>query len=111
MIPALRQQFNANFTQEKYQRLLKLLEERCGTPVKFRVCETPCFLPKALIDQMSDYGKELIQQLNNIEYRKASSAAIPDRFKVPARIPETSFYTGGFWTGARQVRQVAAQAG
>jgi hypothetical protein len=83
MIPALRQQFNANFTPEKYQRLLKLLEERCGTPVKFRVCETPCFLPKALIDQMSDYGKELIQQLDNIEYRKASSAAIPDRFKVP----------------------------
>jgi hypothetical protein len=83
MIPALRQHFNANFTPEKYQRLLKLLEERCGTPVKFRVCETPCFLPKALIDQMSEYGKALIQQLNNIEYRKASSAAIPDQFKVP----------------------------
>jgi hypothetical protein len=83
MIPASRQQFNANFTPEKYQRLLKLLEERCGTPVKFRVCETPCFLPKAPIEQMSEYGKELIQQLNNIEYRKASSVAIPDRFKVP----------------------------
>ena len=53
MIPALRQQFNANYTPEKYQRLLKLLEERCGTPVKFRVCETPCFLPKPLLDQMS----------------------------------------------------------
>ena len=83
MIPALRQQFNANYTQEKYQRLLKLLEERCGTPVKFRVCETPCFLPKPLLDQMSEYGKELIQQLNSIEYRKASSAAIPDQFRVP----------------------------
>jgi len=83
MIPALRQQFNANYTPEKYQRLLKLLEERCGTPVKFRVCETPCFLPKALLDQMSEYGKELIQQLNGIEYRKASSAAIPDQFRVP----------------------------
>jgi hypothetical protein len=83
MIPALRQQFNANYTLEKYQRLLKLLEERCGTPVKFRVCETPCFLPKPLLDQMSEYGKELIQQLNSIEYRKASSAAIPDQFRVP----------------------------
>ena len=83
MIPALRQQFNANFTPEKYQRLLKVMEERCGTPVKFRVCETPCLLPKPLLDQMSEYGKELIQQLNSIEYRKASSAAIPDEFKVP----------------------------
>ena len=83
MIPALRQQFNANYTPEKYQRLLKLLEERCGTPVKFRVCETPCFLPKSLLDQMCEYGKELVQQLNGIDYRKASSAAIPEQFKVP----------------------------
>ncbi len=83
MIPALRQQFNANYTPEKYQRLLKLLEERCGTPVKFRVCETPCFLSRPLLDLMSEYGKELIQQLNSIEYRKASSAAIPDQFRVP----------------------------
>jgi hypothetical protein len=83
MIPALRQQFNANFTPEKYQRLLKVMEERCGAPVKFSVCETPVFLPKQLLDQMCNYGKELIQQLNSIEYRKASSAAIPEQFKVP----------------------------
>jgi hypothetical protein len=83
MIPALRQQFNANYTPEKYQRLLKLLEERCGAPVRFRVCETPCFLPRPLLDQMCEYGKELIQQLNSIEYRKASSTAIPDEFRVP----------------------------
>ena len=60
MIPALRQQFNANFTPDKYQRLLKVMEERCGAPVKFRVCETPVFLPRPLLDQMCEYGKELI---------------------------------------------------
>ena len=91
MIPALRQQFNATFTTEKYQRLLKLLEERCGTPVKFRVCETPCFLPKTLLDQMSEYGKELIHQLNSIEYRKTSAEAIPAQFKVPRETPRPSF--------------------
>ncbi len=83
MIAVLRQQFNANYTPEKYQRLLKLLEERCGTPVKFRVCETPCFLPKPLLHQMAEYGGELVQQLNGIDYRKASSAAIPEQFRVP----------------------------
>ena len=91
MIPALRQQFNANYAPEKYHRLLKLLEERCGTPVKFRVCETPCFLPRPLLDQMAEYGKELIQQLNSIEYRKASSAAIPDQFRVPREPPRPLF--------------------
>ena len=83
MIPALRQQFNANFAPERYQRLLKLMAERCGTQVQFRVCETPIFLPKPLLNQMCDYGKELIHQLNNIEYRKTSSPAIPEQFRVP----------------------------
>jgi hypothetical protein len=91
MIPALRQQFDANFSPEKYQRLLKLMEKRCGAPVKFRVCETPVFLPKPLLDQMCDYGKELIHQLNSIDYRKASSDAIPEQFKVPRESPRPLF--------------------
>jgi hypothetical protein len=91
MIPGLRQRFNANYNSEKYQRLLKVMEERCGAPVKFRVCETPVFLPKALLDQMCEYGKELIQQLNGIEYRKASSEAIPEQFKVPREPPRPLF--------------------
>ena len=91
MIPALRQQFNANFTPEKYQRLLKFMEERCGTPIKFRLCETPCFLPKPLLDQMTQYGKELVQQLNGLEYRKASFDAIPPDFNVPNESPHPMF--------------------
>jgi hypothetical protein len=91
MISALRQQFNATYAPEKYERLLKVMEERCGTPVKFRVCETPVFLPKPLLDQMCEYGRELIQQLNGIEYRKASSEAIPEQFKVPREAPRPLF--------------------
>ena len=91
MIPALRQQFNANFTPEKYQAFLKLMEERCGTPVKFQVSETPCFFPKPLLDQMSRYGKELIQQLGGLEYRKASFEAIPPDFNVPRESPHPLF--------------------
>jgi hypothetical protein len=91
MIPALRQQFNANFTPEKYQKLLKLMEERCGSPIKFRLCETPCFFPKPLLDQMTQYGRELIQQLNGLEYRKASFDAIPPDFNVPNETPHPMF--------------------
>jgi hypothetical protein len=91
MIPELRQLFNANFTPEKYQRFLKVMEERCGTPVKFRVSETPCFFPKQLLEQMSKYGKELIRQLDSLEYRKASFASIPPEFKVPHEAPHPLF--------------------
>jgi hypothetical protein len=91
MIPALRQQFNANFTREKYQTFLKLMEERCGAPVPFQISETPCFFPKPLLDQMSEYGKALIQQLGGLEYRKASFDAIPSDFNVPREAPHPMF--------------------
>jgi len=91
MVPALRQQFNSTFTREKYQAFLTLLEERCGAPVKFQISETPCFFPKPLLDQMSQYGEELIRQLGGLEYRKASFEAIPPDFNVPRESPHPMF--------------------
>jgi len=91
MIPSLRKQFNANYTPEKYQTFLQLMDERCGAPVQFRMAETPCFFPKPLLDQMSEYGKELIHQLGSLEYRKTSFAAIPAEFNVPHEAPHPMF--------------------
>lgn len=84
MIPALRHEFNSNFTPQKYRALLDGMERACGTPIKFRLCETPCFFPKPLLDQMSQYGKELIEQLvNNPSYHAISNQSIPAEFNVP----------------------------
>jgi hypothetical protein len=91
MIESFRQRFNAKFTAEKYQKFLKVMEERCGTAVKFRVSETPCFFPKALLEQMAEYGKELIHQLESLEYRKQSFRAIPAEFNVPHEAPHPMF--------------------
>jgi len=92
MIPTLRQEFNANFTQQKYDALLRRMEERCGTPVQFRLSETPCFFPKSLLDRMSEDGKELISQLvNSSEYHAKSSESIPPEFNVPNEAPHPMF--------------------
>lgn len=91
MIPSLRQPFNASFTPHKYQALLKLMAERCGAPVNFRLAETPCFLPQALLAQMSRYGEELIRQLDTDQYRKASFESIPPEFDVPHESPHPLF--------------------
>lgn len=91
MIPSLRQRFNANFTPQKYQQFLKLMEERCGARVEFRISETPCFFPKPLLDQMANYGEELIHQLETPEYHAASSTAIPPDFNVPHEDPHPMF--------------------
>jgi hypothetical protein len=91
MIPSLRQPFNANYTPEKFQAFQKRMAEACGMAVPFRLCETPCFFPKSLLDQMSQYGKELIHQLNSLEYRKASFQSIPPEFNVPRETPHPLF--------------------
>jgi hypothetical protein len=84
MIASLRRQFNYNFSPEKYQSFLRSVEDACGTQVQFRLCETPCFFPKALLDRMAEDGKELIRQLvENPEYLRKSDSSIPNEFRVP----------------------------
>lgn len=84
MIRPLREQFNQSFTPAKYQRFLSELDARCGTHVKFRNCETPCFFPGDLLDKMARYGKELTHQLlDNPDYLAASGHEIPPQYRVP----------------------------
>ena len=92
MIPALREAFNRNFLPETYQQLLKNLEASAGTPIAFRVSETPCFFPKALLDQMAEYGRDLVLQLvNNPEYLRASDATVPPQYNVANESPRPMF--------------------
>jgi hypothetical protein len=92
MIPALREAFNRNFQPETYQQLLKNLEAAAGTPIAFRVSETPCFLPKALLDQMVEYGQDLVLQLvNNPEYHRASEVTVPPQYNVASESPRPMF--------------------
>jgi hypothetical protein len=83
MIPTFRKQFNSAFTPEQYQRFLRRIDDACGTHVQFRLSETPCFFPKALLERMAEDGKELIRQLvESAEYRARSDASIPAEFRV-----------------------------
>jgi len=84
MIPSLREQFNKTFTPEKYQALLRRVDDLSGTRVQFRLSETPCFFPRELLERMARDGKELIRQLvESPDYRAKSDEAVPAEFKVP----------------------------
>jgi hypothetical protein len=92
MIPSLRKRFNDGFTPEKYRAFLRRVDEACGTHVQFRLSETPCFFPKALIDRMASDGQALIRQLvDNPAYRAKSDEAVPAEFKVPNEAPHPMF--------------------
>ena len=92
MIPTYRQSFNAGFTPAKYQQFKRTMTERCGMEVPFRMSETPCFFPKAMLDRMGEDGKALICQLvENPEYHKRSEASLPAQFRVPNESPHPMF--------------------
>lgn len=83
MIPELRAQYNAHFTNTRYQQFLQALEAAAGVKIEFRPCETPVFLPLDLLAEMQRAGKELIAQLCTPEYLAASERAIPAAFHAP----------------------------
>jgi hypothetical protein len=92
MVPALREEFNRKYTPEKYRQFLAVLDKACGTHVGFRVSETPCFVPKTLLDQMAQYGRELVLQLvDNPQYLRASDASVPAQYNVPNQSPRPMF--------------------
>jgi hypothetical protein len=97
MIPHLRESFNRNFTPEKYAAFLDNLDRACGTHVKFRNCETPCFFPATLLERLAAAGHDLIHQLvDSAAYRSASSECIPKEFDAPGETPRPLFIQADF---------------
>ena len=98
MLQPFRATFNKQqFSLARYQELLRRLAQRTRTPIDFRVCETPCFFPRQLLDEMVEIGRNLTHQLvDNPTYMQRSEAAIPDRYRVPNDNPRPNFMTVDF---------------
>jgi hypothetical protein len=84
MIARYREGFNRAFQEAQYRILLDRLAQESGTPVAFRVSETPCFLPATLVGTLQRYGQEIVGQLlGNAEYLTAAAATVPQGYRVP----------------------------
>jgi hypothetical protein len=97
MLQPYRDQFNAHFTQSQYSDLLARLNHQTRTTIEFRVAETPCFFPQALLDELAQTGTILTHQLlDNPTYREASNQTIPNQYNVPNENPQPNFMTVDF---------------
>lgn len=97
MIPSLRDPFNRSWSEARFHNLLARLETRTGATLGFPISETPCFFPRALMDELSATGLELAGQiLDHPDASKSARAAVPDRFQ-----PSTSLGSGGLESEAR----------
>ncbi|HUQ97437.1 MAG TPA: hypothetical protein VM010_07220 [Chitinophagaceae bacterium] len=83
MVPNIRQQFNAQFTDEAYQALRADIETHYPGQLDFRIAETPIFIPKAFTQKMLDACEHIIDVITSPNYRVQSNAAIPATLQVP----------------------------
>jgi len=95
MIPAQRQKYNLQFTEEKYQNFLTELQ--IGYPsIPFRVAETPVFVPKALKEKLIAVGEEIISLIKQPNFKALTQKAIPTDWNVPNENEQPHFLTFDF---------------
>lgn len=83
MVPELRREFNARFTDESYARVCAALDEAAGHPIPFRISETPLFLSEATARELARASREILEQVTTPEYVAASARAVPEGSSVP----------------------------
>lgn len=90
MIPAIRAAFNAQFTPEKYQQYLSILNEPFKESIPFRIAETPVFIDRNFKAQLLEAGEYICQFITDPSFINKTTSAIPKGLHIPgeAALPE-----------------------
>ena len=83
MVPELREQFNKNFTLEKYEAFLKDLDNKHPGTIVFRIAETPIFIPKDFTEKMIWACESIIDLITDPGFKKLTDRSIPPGESVP----------------------------
>ena len=96
MINDLRQQFNQNFTEEKYKNFLADLNSKHPGDIIFRVAETPIFISKGFTKKIIDACEAIVDVIVDRNFKKLTAAAIPKGEAVPNENAHTHFIAFDF---------------
>jgi hypothetical protein len=96
MIPAIRKEFNKNFTKEKYEAFLKELHAVHPGAIEFRVAETPVFVPKDFTNKMLDACESIIDVINEPTFRGLTNNAVHPGLAVPGENTHSHFIAFDF---------------
>ncbi len=83
MVPEIRQQYNKEFTDEKYLSFINDLNAVHPSQLEFRVAETPIFIPKDFIEKALAACESIIDVITQPEYHQQSNRSIPKEATVP----------------------------
>ena len=96
MIPELRKEFNARFTERKYQLFQQRLTERCRAEIGFRICETPFFVPRHIQQGCEEGAVELAMLAHDPDYLAISDAALQPEHTVRNQTERAMFFVVDF---------------
>jgi hypothetical protein len=78
MIKDIRQNYNSNFTEEKYQGFLNDIDGTFDFKVKFKIAETPVFIPKALKQKLVDACDDIMSIIDKPNFKELTDGAFFD---------------------------------
>ena len=91
MHPEYRARFNADFTDQRYEELLRIANETERWPVDFRISESPIFLTKEFTAEIAAAAEEIVAQVRTPEFAEHAKTAIPPGLEVPGETPHPIF--------------------
>ena len=91
MIFDLRRAYNAAFTEERYEAMVRDLERDAGCPSIFRISETPIYLSEALTRELIEAAHEVLAAVTSENYLKIADRAVPPGLSVPGEEGHTVF--------------------
>lgn len=83
MQKALREKFNKNFTEEKYNAYMNEVEAVSPGALDFRNAETPIFISKDFTKQMLDACEDIIDAIVAPNFKALTERSIPADVRVP----------------------------
>ena len=83
MIPAIRDKYNTEFSEEKYHRFLEDIDRDAGYHIEFRIAESPLFVPKEFSKKIFDACDQILSSVLTEKYLHESEKAIPSKLRVP----------------------------
>lgn len=96
MVPEIRNQFNKNFSEEKYQLFLKDLNSKHPGAIDFRVAETPIFIPKDFTKKIIDTCESIVDVITKPNFKELTDRAIPIKENVANENQHTDFIAFDF---------------
>ena len=82
MIKDYRKAYNDHFSEDKYNAFLDDIAKQFAYKPKFKIAETPAFIPKSLKDKLVKACNEIMQVVNREDFKALTEAAFFDKKSI-----------------------------